>query len=80
MGLPEPKQSSLAEFVQSLIETKLVSLPMRVGVTGHCVLGDKAGDWVGQQLDGLFSNLEASEFDVGIQLVEPAHAPVLVTD
>jgi|GEM_PF-5381305 hypothetical protein len=80
MGLPEPKQSSLAEFVQSLIETKLVSLPMRVGVTGHRVLGDKAGDWVGQQLDGLFSNLAASEFDAGSQLAEPVHAPVLVTD
>jgi len=60
MCLPEPKQSSLAEFVQSLTETKLVSLPMRVRVTGHRVLEDKAGDWVGQQLDGLFSNLAAS--------------------
>ena len=53
---------------------------MRVGVTGHRVLGDKAGDWVEQQLDGLFSNLAASEFDAGSQLAEPAHAPVLVTD
>lgn len=80
MGLPEPKQSFLAEFVQFLIETKLVSLSMRLGVIGHRVLGNKTGNWVGQQLDGLFSNLIASEFDVGIQLVEPAHAPVLVTD
>lgn len=55
MGAPGPQSSSLAEVVQGLIESRSLSPPVRIGVTGHRVLEHAVGEWVARQLDDLFS-------------------------
>ncbi len=57
MGAPGPQASSLTEVVRGLIESRLLSPAMRIGVTGHRALEQAVRQSVDEELEGLFSYL-----------------------